>query len=165
MGSVFLNDWIPLYCDDGSVSALVKSLARQGLSDVAFIAGFNAASAFPAISWLQFLQLYADLRFAGQLLDVQVNLNADEVMPPAVERPAAPSGLGTDGNGVWFSTPTSGLATLRWYVNGAIRLRREQDLATNRSVTLAELDAQPGDVVQVCVEAGGVVGWWARVTV
>ena len=86
-------------------------------------------------------------------------------LPAATSRPEAPTGLGSAEWGVWFSAPDTGTATVRWYVNGGLRVRREQDLATNRSATLDELGAQVGDVVQVCIEENNVVGWWARVTV
>ena len=163
MASVFLNDWIPLYVDAGA-STLIHSLARQGLGADEFIAAFNAASSQPPISWAQFKQLYADLQFVGQLLDVQVDPDAEGI-PPAVQRSAAPTGLGAAEWGVWFDAPDSGVAIVRWYVNGMLRVRREQDLTTNRSATLTELEAQLGDVVQVCIEKNDVVGWWARVTV
>lgn len=86
-------------------------------------------------------------------------------LPAATERPAAPTGLGSDGNGVWFSTPDAETKTVRWYVNGNLEIEREQDLATNRSATLAELGAQSGDVIQVCLVENDVVGWWGRITV
>lgn len=165
MASVFLNDWIPLYVDAGA-AALIRSLARQGLAADEFMAAFNAASALPGISWAQFKQLYADLRLAGELLDVQVDCAGDpDGLPPAVQRYAAPTGLGAAEWGVWFSTPDTGTEIVRWYLNGVLVLRREQDLTANRSATIAELRAQAGDVVQVCIEAGGVVGWWGRVAV
>jgi hypothetical protein len=55
---------------------------------------------------------------------------------------------------------------VRFYVNGTLALTRRLDLATNRSVALADLDSPTtGDVVQVAlVDAAGVVGWWERVT-
>jgi hypothetical protein len=55
---------------------------------------------------------------------------------------------------------------VRFYVNGTLALTQRLDLATNRSVALADLGSPTtGDVVQVAlVDAAGVVGWWARVT-
>ena len=85
-------------------------------------------------------------------------------MPAATSRPAAPTGLGSDGNAVWYSAPAPEAETIaRWYVNGALAARKTGQYAN--SATLAELGAQAGDVVQVCIEAGGIVGWWGRVAV
>jgi hypothetical protein len=86
-------------------------------------------------------------------------------------QPAQPTGLGTDATALWFSAPTENLdggsdTEVRFYVNGTLALTRRLDLATNRSVALADLGSPTtGDVVQVAlVDAAGVVGWWARVT-
>lgn len=86
-------------------------------------------------------------------------------LPGAIERPDAPTGIGAGVESVWFTTPDTGTEIVRWYVNGALVLRREHDLATDRSATLAELGMpQAGDVVQIAIEANGVVGWWGRIT-
>jgi hypothetical protein len=103
------------------------------------------------------LQYIADRQHVGALLDVAY----DGELPPPIERAAAPSGLGTDGAAVWFSTPEMTPETVaRWYVNGAPVARKTGQYAN--SATWAELGAAAGDVVQVCLEVGGVVGWWAR---
>lgn len=147
---------------DAGLDAVITSLSYRTIKDMpTLLAQMNSQLTPLCVTHGPLLQYLADRHHVGALLDVAY----DGELPPPIDRPAAPSGLGTDGSGVWFSTPDIGQATLRWYVNGAIRLRREQELPANRSATLAELDAQSGDVVQVCVEAGGVVGWWARVTV
>lgn len=90
----------------------------------------------------------------------------DGDLPPATARPDAPTGLGQDGVSVWFSEPSTGIHTLRWYVDGALLIEREQDLALDRSATKAELgDPAPGSIVQVCEVSAGVVGWWARLEI
>ena len=156
------NTDIVTRCQDAGLDVVLHSLSYEMIDDYpGFVTRLNGQIRPLYITQNALLQYLADRHHVGALLDVAF----DGELPTPIERAAAPAGLGTDGNGVWFSTPSTGPATLRWYVNGAIRLRREQDLATNRSVTLAELDAQPGDVVQVCVEAGGVVGWWARIEI
>ncbi len=86
-------------------------------------------------------------------------------MPGGTARYARPTGIGTDGTAVWFGTPASGIEIVRWYVNGALVIRRQHDLSTNRSASAAELGAVPGNVVQIAIEAGGVVGWWGRITI
>lgn len=83
----------------------------------------------------------------------------------ATDRPDAPTGLGTGSGGIWFSTPDEGEMMVRWYVNGALSIEREHDLATNRSATLAELGAVTGNNVQVCLVEDDVVGWWAKIEV
>jgi hypothetical protein len=83
----------------------------------------------------------------------------------ATPRPDAPTGLGVGDGGVWFSTPDEGVATVRWYVNGALAIEREQDLSTNRSATLTELGAGAGDTIQVAILDGDTVGWWAQIEI
>ncbi|MFP4346361.1 MAG: hypothetical protein ACLFU8_16865, partial [Anaerolineales bacterium] len=69
--------------------------------------------------------------------------------------PARSTGLGTDATALWFSAPTENLdggsdTEVRFYVNGTLALTQRLDLATNRSVALADLGSPAtGDVVQV----------------
>lgn len=158
---IYNIDLIPRAADAG-LDNVIDSLSNETLDDMpTFVARMNSQITPLRLTIKPLLQYVADRQHVGKLLGV----GYDGELPTPIERPAAPTGLGTDGNGVWFSTPDIGTAMMRWYVNGAIRIRREHDLATNRSATVGELGAQAGDVVQVCVEAGGVVGWWARITI
>lgn len=86
-------------------------------------------------------------------------------MPGGVERYDAPTGMGTDGTTIWFGPPMSGIEVVRWYVNSALKISRVQDLSSNRSASVAEIGAISGDVVQVAIESGGVVGWWGRIAI
>lgn len=154
------SDWIARYQDAG-YDALIASVAGRCLADDAFIELMNLIGSQPAITWPMLLMYLADRQGAGALAGVQV---WGESLPVAQSRPAAPSGLGSAEWGVWFSSPDTGTAVVRWYVNGALKIRREQDLSVNRSATLSELGASSGAVVQIAIEDGaGVVGWWARV--
>lgn len=154
------TDWLGRYADAG-YDALISGLAVQGLEGTAFLVELNLVGSQPAMNEKMLVEYVRNRQATGALIEVVIQEMG--VLPEAVARPAAPTGLGAAAWGVWFSTPDTGVATVRWYVNGALKLRREHDLAANRSATLAELGAQAGDVVQVCVEAGGVVGWWARI--
>lgn len=158
---IYNLDLIPRAADAG-VDAVIRSLSYETIEDMPeFLARINSQITPLRITLGPLYQYLADRQAAGALLDV----GCDAELPDAIARYAAPTGLGTAEWGVWFSTPDTGTKIVRWYVNGALVLRRAQDLASNRSATLAELGAQPGDVVQVCIEAEGVVGWWGRVTV
>ena len=86
-------------------------------------------------------------------------------LPQPTARYDAPGELGADGNGVWFGTPATGIEWVRWYVNGQLRAREQRDLSVDRSMALSTIGAVSGDVVQIAIEAGGVVGWWARISV
>lgn len=89
----------------------------------------------------------------------------DGELPPAIVHADAPTGLGQDGSGIWFTKPDDGTYTVRWYLNGALIVEREQDCVKDRSAMKAELGAEADDIVQVCVVVEGVVGWWSRITV
>ena len=158
---IYNLDLIPRAADAG-LDLVIRSLSYETIKDMpAFITQMNSQITPLRVTLAPLLQYLADRQDSGELLDIA----CDETLPAPIERYVAPSGLGTAEWGVWFSTPDAGIEIVRWYVNGAIVLRREQDLTTNRSATIAELGAQPGDVVQVCIEAGGVVGWWGRLTI
>lgn len=118
----------------------------------------------PGIASFDLLAEYmADGKLAGRI-PANIKLVGDPPVFPGTLRYDAPTGLGTDGSGVWFSTPNTDTEIVRWYVNSELKIERSQDLATNRSATLAELEAAPGDTVQVCiVTAGGIVGWWGNI--
>lgn len=155
------SDWVARYQDAG-YDALISSIAARSLTDDVFVELLNLIGSQPALIWPMLLMYIADRQGAGALAGIQV---WGESPPMAQERLDAPTGLGSDANGVWFSTPDTGTAMVRWYVNGALKIRREHDLSVNRSATLAELGAVAGNVVQIAVEDAGVVGWWARIVV
>lgn len=155
------DDWIPRF-EDGGFDDLVRSVAPYGYSGNVLLTELNENNHLAYCGWEMLTQYLADRHLAGELTGIHVMDGPEAV---GTDRYRAPSGIGTDGNGVWFSDPDTGTEILRWYVNGEKKVEREQDLATNRSATLAELEAASGDVVQVCVVAGGVVGWWGRIQI
>lgn len=159
---VVANDYVPRY-RDGGYTALIESIAPQMLGVDAFLAALNAAGALPDVNWNMFVQYASDCKAIGELPSVEVS---GQTLPVAILRDDAPAGIGQDAAGIWFSTPASGTRWMRWYVNGALKVRRQVDLASNRSATKAELECVADDVVQLCIESvTGVVGWWGRITV
>jgi hypothetical protein len=160
-------DWVPRLADAG-YDALIVSLAPVGLEIGEFLALLNESGSQYDINSTMLIRYIVDRQEAGALSGVEV-LGTD--LPAALSRPVAPSGIGVDATALWFSGPTENLdggsdTEVRFYVNGTLALTRRLDLATNRSVALADLGSPTtGDVVQVAlVDAAGVVGWWARVT-
>ena len=155
-----LDDFVPRY-EDAGYTAVITEAARQLLQDDALLSEVNKGS-LPDINETAFLTLYADLKRAGKLDAVQM---FGGVQLPGTERYAAPTGLEADADGVWFTTPDKGVEIVRWYVNGELRAEETHNLVNNRYMALSQIDAGNNDVVQVCIVAGGVVGWWARITV
>lgn len=155
--SLIRNDWIPRQEDMG-LDLYITSIAPQALVGRELELALQESS----LSIEMLAQYLADRHTAGELLDIEL---VDGPVVTGTDRYRAPSGIGTDGNGVWFSDPVAGTEVVRWYVNGELKLERQQDLATNRSATVAEMEAVSGDVVQVCIVSGGVVGWWGRVEI
>lgn len=107
------------------------------------------------------LQYLADRQTAGVFADIQAD---GGTIPAGVKRPDAPAEFGKGDDDLWFSTPAEGSKRIRWMVNGVVRVERDYDLSVNRTVSVAELEAKAGDIVQVCVMEDGVVGWWGCYT-
>lgn len=154
------TDWIPR-CADAGYDAIIESLAPQGLDGEAFVAALNQAGSQPDFNTAMVITYISDRQVANALQSVEVADFGE--LPPYTLRYGAPGGLGTDGSGVWFGQPATGAEWVRWYVNGQLRAREQRDLAADRYMLLATIGAVAGDVVQIAIEAGGVVGWWARI--
>jgi hypothetical protein len=153
-------DWIPAYQDAG-YDLLIASIAPRRLRGAVAVEYINEHGSLPAMTVDMLARYVTDRHAAGALPTVQIEDH--KPVTPTV-RPAAPTGLGEDGVGVWFDAPDAGTQMVRWYKNGALIVEREQDLTTNRSITAEELGGiLGGDVVQVCVVESGVVGWWGRI--
>lgn len=155
------EDWVPRF-EDGGFDALIESIAPNGYKGNVLLTKLNEANTLPYCTWEMLAKYLADRQNAGALLGIEI-MDGPEATPTT--RYDAPTGVGTDGTGVWFSTPNTGTEYVRWYVNGELKIRRQQDLASNRSATVAELEVQSNDIVQVCIEAGDVIGWWGRVQI
>lgn len=155
-------DWVSR-CEDANYDALIESLAPQGLDGPSFVYELNLAGSQPPFNEAMLVEYISDRQGAGALNSVEVQDFG--ALPAPTSRYAAPTGLGEDGSGVWFSTPDSGIEWVRWYVNGALAARESRDLSSNRSQTLAAIGAVSGDVVQICIESGGVIGWWERIEI
>lgn len=155
------NDWIPRF-EDGGFDSLIASLAPMGYSDDLLLRKLNEANGVSFCSGEMLSQYLADRHLAGALTSIQL-VDISWPTPSGQSRYFAPAGIGSDSAGVWFTTPNTGAGIVRWHVNGAQKIERAQDLTTNRSATLAELGAVGAAVVQVCIVAGGVVGWWGRI--
>jgi hypothetical protein len=146
-----MDDLIPMLVDDGIALTLAPWLK------------FN-----PTEAWLteaiqmthsvilltgQMRQLIADLAAHGSIEGVDV-----AGLPSAIERAAAPTGIGCAGGNVWV-TPPGDAYTLRFYVNGEHKITLPDYYITS----LESIGAVTGDVVQVCQVVDGVPGWWARI--
>lgn len=168
MTRITLINILPLYRDAGADTTAL-SLAGQGHDQIAFITQFNAASDLPDLTWDGFLQYLADRRAVGELLEIDVTLLD---LPDAISRAVAPAGIGFDANGVWFSTPNTGVYDIWWHKNGALAVVQEdQDLSSQRSIVRGtgpgELDVGPGDVVQIALVTTDTIicGWAGRTTI
>jgi len=112
------------------------------------------------------LKYIIDRKAADALETIEVRGAA---YPDHTTRPNAPTGLGGDIDGIWFSAPNTNTGQnstlIYWYINGELTASEHQDITTNRSAPDAVLQAlESGDVVQVAV-VDNVVGWWARIEV
>lgn len=156
---VYNINTVPRYQDAG-VAAVIESLSEQGGTLAEFLTAFNAAISLPALNEDMFLRLYSDLKFKGDLPNTLIT--GEVIIPDPIERPVAPGGLASDGS--FFSTPTSGTYKVRVWKNGTFVYESAPvDLSANRSLNNSGFQA--GDVMQVALVAGGVVGWWGRVTI
>jgi hypothetical protein len=112
------------------------------------------------------LKYIIDRKAAGGLETVDVRGTS---FPQHTDRPTAPTGLGGDADGVFFSSPTEnlgeGITTIYWYVNGEKVASTSQDISSNRASPQAVADAaEAADVIQIAL-VGDAVGWWARIEV
>jgi hypothetical protein len=152
--------------EDAGYDALIESLAPQGLEMVEFLTALNDAGSQAEMTEEMLLKYIIDRKAAGGLETIDVR---GASFPQHTDRPDAPTGLGGDADGVWFSAPTENLGegetTIYWYVNGEKITSTSQDISSNRASPQAVADAaEVGDVVQVAL-VGDAVGWWARVEV
>ena len=87
-------------------------------------------------------------------------------LPAATPRPDAPTGLAQNSKSVSFASPACDLRA-RWYVNGRFAADGAESCAraAGRRIDKGDIGVVPGDVVQVALLDGGVVGWWARIEV
>ena len=152
------SDWIPRF-QSGDFDTLIESLAPMGYSGSELLTKLNEANYISYCGIQMLAQYLADRQMAGALTGISLQDGPDVT---GTERYVAPTGIGNSESGVWFTTPNTSTEYVRWYVNGELKIERQQDLSSNRSATLSELGASIGDVVQVCIVAGGVVGWWGR---
>jgi hypothetical protein len=165
MAKILSTDWVPRY-EDAGYDALIESLAPQSLKMDAFLAALNDAGSQPAMTDGMLLKYIIDRKAAGGLETIDVR---DASFPQHTDRPDAPTGLGGDADGVFFSSPTEnlgeGITTIYWYVNGEKVASTSQDISSNRASPQAVADAaEAGDVIQIAL-VGDAVGWWARIEV
>lgn len=155
------RDLIPRLAMDGfdSIIEEVSMLSLEGLALLNSIADRSGVNLTEDL----LTQYILDRKEAGYLTNVSmVNASNELTFIPRLD---APAGLGKNENGIWFSQPASGIRLVRWYKNGQLVLTREQDLSQDRGITLVELNATVGDIITICFEQSGQVGWWARIDV
>lgn len=156
-------DAVPFYVDAG-ISTVINSIVAgaYSISGNDFLEEVNTIltqNQLPEINGDLLLQIISDRKALGEFTGFVI---FQTEIPPAVDRPVAPGGIAADGS--FFSTPTSGIYRVRVYKNGALVYESEPvDLSVNRS--LNNTGFVQGDVMQVALVSGGVVGWWGRVTI
>lgn len=153
-------DAVPFYADAG-IEATINGIVAGAfsLSGPDFLTAVNGAISLPDVNGDLLLQIISDLKAIGKFTGFQV---FETALPDPVERPEAPAGFASDGS--FFSTPTSGTYKVRvWKNGGFVYESAPVDLSVNRSLNNSGF-AQ-GDVMQVALVAGGVVGWWGRGTI
>ena len=152
------DDLIPRIRDAGVASVLKTWLSKNCPEDVLLWIVSNSVAT--DLNRMQLFQIIAELKYVGEL--PQADISGDN-LPNVGTRPAVPSGIGCSGGNVWV-TPPSGSYTLRFYVNGALKLTSPDYYIT----TLDSIGAVVGDVVQICqitADTVPVCGWWARIVV
>ena len=157
---VLSTDWVPRLENEGALEIVEEEAQPFGASTREIAQAISDTIAVRSVTETMVEVLLSDAINAGKLTGIEV----DGTLPGPTTRYSAPSGMGSGTSTVWFTTPNTGTEIVRWYVDGVLKVRRSQDLSTNRGATYAELGAVVGDNVQVCIEAGGVVGWWAETT-
>lgn len=155
--SIFL---IPALQDAG-LDALLESIVLDCNQEDQIIWSLKGKIPY-SMTW-ELLKCYiADRKAAGGLYKLTA---VDEIgasaLPVATVRAAAPSGLGTNGTGVWFTPPDPLVGKWQFLVNGIPKLVLENYNTTD----LASLGAVSGDVIQCCKTVDGVAGWMARIVV
>jgi hypothetical protein len=165
MAKILSTDWVCRY-EDAGYDALIVSLAPQSLDMTEFLAALNDAGSQAEMTEGMLLKYIIDRKVAGGLETIDVR---DASFPQHTDRPDAPTGLGGDADGVYFSAPTENLGegetTIYWYVGGQKVASTSQDISSNRASPQAVADAvSAGDVVQIAL-VGDAVGWWARIEV
>lgn len=152
------KDLVPRY-ESAGIATTINSIAAGYRRGQTILDDLNAAIA-PDLTWEAFLRIFSDLAAAG-FLNAGVLL-LGETLPEPIERPERVGGIAT--NGTFFSTPTSGTYRVRVYRNGGFVYESEEvDLSVNRGLNAAGFGQ--GDVMQVALVGGGVVGWWGNVTI
>lgn len=157
---VLATDWVPRLVNDGALEIVEEEAQPFGASTREIAQAISDTISVRSVTETMVEVLLSDSINKGLL----VGIETDGTLPDPTTRYTAPAGIGSGSSSVWFTTPNTGTEIVRWYINGVLKLRRSQDLSTNRGATYAELGAVVGDKVQVCIEAGGVVGWWAEAT-
>lgn len=149
------------YLQDAGLDATIRSLLGRRTDMQTLAINVNNATEL-GLNADTLAEYIADRQLAGVFTDIRAEGGS---LPAGIVRPDAISGIGQNGDGLWFSSPNTGTRVIRWYANGTLIVERSQDCAVNRSATKAELGCQVGSVVQICEVSAGVVGWWGRITV
>jgi hypothetical protein len=146
------------YLEDMGITEKIQRYAARNYSDDEIRILIADWCDLPGITWPQVNQVVADLLGAGKLPGVELSGSNN---PIAIQRLDKPSGIGCNGVNIWC-TPPAGPYTMRWMINGLLKLTQSNYYTTD----LASVGAVPGDIAQMCqVSTDGIVGWWARIAV
>lgn len=158
--AILVSDDIISQLEDGGFDTTVISLSYGQYADNELLTKVSEAVGGGTFSMDMLSQYIADRHHVGGL-SKELHLTDVPTIVPIV-RHYAPYPVSANDTTIWFDNPPSGLKRIRWYVNGALKIEREQDLASDRSASLLELGVVGGDVIQVCIVEDGIVGWWGR---
>ncbi len=150
------DDLIPRLRDAGIAAKLEEwALSNKTIQELQ-----NCLSSWPLsqknITWEELKQIISDFKNAGLLPTLVV---IDDMLPMAIERPAAVGNLGCSVDNIWFGSPDPAVGTFRFYVNGVLK----RTLIDHNLCSRAELGVVQGDIVQICKVENGICGWWAKI--
>jgi hypothetical protein len=151
------DDLVPLMVDDALVVAKTIELCHKNCPVDVMIWEISDVSGIDDLTWDELKQFIVDAQEIELLAEVAI---AGDELPAAIIRSAAPSGLGVGSGNVWI-TPIGESYTIRWYVNGIYKMT----MNNYNLITLSEIGAISGDIVQVAQVVDDVVGWWSRIVV
>ena len=152
---IHVDDLIPRLQDSGIIEN-IEEYSAFNRSCVSFESWLVSQVLSPNIE--QVYELLRDWKSSSGSFRVEID-GVD--LSGGIIRPEVPSGLGTNGVNIWFTPPDPLVGVWRFYVNGILR----KILPNYNNISVEEIGAHHGDIVQVCEVKDGIVGWWGRIQI